>query len=209
VVAKTALKRALAHLGRDPKMGKLIERVGREPPPPSAAGTHFAALARAIVYQQLSGKAAATILGRVVAAAGGTLGPEAIAALSDDALRAAGLSKQKLGYLRDLSAKSISGELPVELLHELSDDEIVSAARAVKGIGLWTAQMFLMFRLGRPDVLPVHDLGIRKGVQKLFRLRTLPAPEKIETLAEPWRPYRTVACWYLWRLTEMPTRVVR
>jgi DNA-3-methyladenine glycosylase II len=204
VVAKTALRRALAHLSRDARLGPLISRVDREPPPPSAEGTHFAALARAIVYQQLSGKAAATILARVVAAAGGALTAAAVAAASDDALRAAGLSKQKLGYLRDLTAKAISGELPVERLHELPDEEIVTAVRAVKGIGLWTAQMFLMFRLGRPDVLPVHDLGIRKGVKRLFRLRALPSPERIEALAEPWRPYRSVACWYLWRLTELP-----
>lgn len=203
MVEKKSLKKALAHLSRDARLGKLISRVGREPPPPSAEGTHYSALARAIVYQQLSGKAAATILGRVVAAAGGTLTPAAVTAVSDEDLRAAGLSKQKLGYLRDLSSKTLLGEVAIEGLHGLPDEEIVAALRAVKGIGLWTAQMFLMFRLGRPDVLPVHDLGIRKGVQRLCRLRSLPLPPKIETIAEPWRPYRSVACWYLWRLTEL------
>jgi DNA-3-methyladenine glycosylase II len=202
VASRRGLKRALEHLAGDARLARVMERVGEKPPPPRDEGTHFSALARAIVYQQLSGKAAATILGRVIATIGGTLTPDALLAASDEQLRAAGLSRQKLAYLRDLAARSASGELPVERLHELADEEVIAAVRAVKGCGLWTAQMFLMFRLGRPDVLPVHDLGIRKAVQKLFRLRALPAPARMEKLAEPWRPYRTYACWYLWRSLE-------
>jgi DNA-3-methyladenine glycosylase II len=206
MVDARTLGRALAHLAREPRMARLIERVGERPPPRRRDGTHFAALARSIVYQQLSGKAAATILAHVVAAAGGALSPESLEALSDDALRAAGLSRQKLGYLRDLAARARSGELPVERLGALTDEALIEAVRAVKGIGLWTAQMFLMFRLGRPDILPVHDLGIQKGAKRLFRLGSLPAPPRLEALAEPWRPYRSVACWYLWRLSELPRR---
>jgi DNA-3-methyladenine glycosylase II len=196
-----SIRRALAHLQRDARLARVIERVALRPPPPRAEGTHFSALARAIVYQQLAGKAAATIHGRVVEAVGGEVTAASVAAVTDAMLRKAGLSRQKLGYLRDLSAKA--EELALEELHARSDEEIIAALRAVKGIGLWTAQMFLMFRLGRPDVLPVHDLGIRKAAQKLFRLRSLPAPERLEKLAEPWRPYRTIASWYLWRSLEL------
>lgn len=205
VASPRGLKKALDHLRRHDRLAAVMARVGQKPPPPRAEGTHFAHLARAIVYQQLSGKAAATIHGRVVATCGGELTPASLLAASDEALRAAGLSRQKLAYLKDLAARSASGELPVERLHELPDDEVIAALRAVKGCGLWTAQMFLMFRLGRPDVFPVHDLGIRKAVQKLFRLRALPPPAKMEKLAEPWRPYRTTASWYLWRSLEIQT----
>jgi DNA-3-methyladenine glycosylase II len=203
-MAPAGMKRALAHLARDARLAAVIERVGRAPPPPLREGTHFAALGRSIVYQQLSGKAAATILGRVVETVGGELSAASVAAAADEALRGAGLSRQKLASLRDLSRKTLSGELPVEHLHELSDEEIIAAVSAVRGIGVWTAQMFLMFRLGRPDVLPVADLGIRKAFQRLYRLRALPPPARMESLASGWRPYRTVACWYLWRLLELP-----
>jgi DNA-3-methyladenine glycosylase II len=195
--------RVIAHLSRDPRMAAIIARVGRCRLEPRAEGTHFQALARAIVYQQLSGKAAATIWGRVEALYGGRApAPDELAASPDEALRGAGLSRQKLGYLRDLTARTRSGELPVEALHELPDEEILRAACAVKGIGTWTVQMFLMFRLGRPDVLPVGDLGIRKAMQRAYRLRALPAPARMEAVAAPWRPHRTVACWYLWRSLE-------
>ena len=195
-------RRVIAHLSRDPKMARIIERVGPCRLVPRAEGTHFMALARAIVYQQLSGKAAATIWGRVEALFAGPPTPAALLAISDESLRGAGLSRQKLGYLRDLAARAASGELPVETLHELPDEEILQTAGAVKGIGTWTVQMFLLFRLGRPDVLPVGDLGIRKAIQKAYRLRSLPAPAKIEALAESWRPHCSVASWYLWRSLE-------
>lgn len=193
---------ALRHLAAaDPRLQPLIERHG--PPTYEPTRDPVLSLARAIVYQQLSGKAAATIWGRVEALYGGRPPtPAEVLRTGDEALRAAGLSRQKLGYLKDLAARAASGELPVESLHELDDAAILEAARAVKGIGTWTVQMFLIFRLGRPDVLPVGDLGIRKAVQRAYRLRALPAPAKIEKIAEAWRPHCSVASWYLWRSLE-------
>jgi DNA-3-methyladenine glycosylase II len=187
--------------GRDARLARVIDRVGACRLVPRAEGSHFTALARAIVFQQLSGKAASTIYGRFAALAGGDEPtPARLNELSDEALRGVGLSRQKLGYLRDLARHAEDGHF--ERLHELPDEEIIAEVTAVKGVGVWTAQMFLMFRLGRPDVLPVLDLGIKKGVQKVYGLRKLPDAKKIEGLAEPWRPYRTVACWYLWRSLE-------
>ena len=122
----------------------------------------------------------------------------AIAATPDARLRAAGISPQKLGYIRDLCARTLDGSLALETLPELSDDEVIAALTSVKGIGRWTAEMFLMFRLHRPDVLPVGDLGIVKAVQRAYRLRTAPTPVRLTRLGENWRPYRSVACWYLW-----------
>jgi DNA-3-methyladenine glycosylase II len=122
-----------------------------------------------------------------------------IAAIDDQTLRGVGLSGQKLAYLRDLSARIADGRLELEKLDSLSDEEVIARLTAVKGFGRWTAQMFLMFRLHRPDVLPVADLGIMKAVQKLYRLRKRPDPKKLTKIGEPWRPYRSVACWYLWR----------
>ena len=167
---------------------------------PRAEGTHFDALLRAIVYQQLSGKAAATILGRVLALYDDRY-PTAgeLLATPEEQLRAAGLSRQKLSYMRDLARHVQDGSLPIDRLHELRDEEIIVALTAVKGIGRWSAQMFLMFRLGRPDVLPDIDLGIRKGVQRAYRMRQLPPPKKVQALGARWSPYATYACWYLWR----------
>jgi DNA-3-methyladenine glycosylase II len=196
--------RALAHLRRDARMGALIERVGPCRFTVRAEGTHFSALVRAIVYQQLSGKAAATIHGRVQALFGGSdPAPAELLAAPEAAMRGAGLSRQKLGYLRDLATRAAGGDLPIERLHELDDDALIAAVTRVKGIGIWTAQMFLMFRLGRPDVLPVLDLGIRKAVQRAYGLRKLPEARKLEALAQNWRPHCTVACWYLWRSLEL------
>lgn len=193
----------IAHLRRDPKLAAIIERIGPPRIEARAEGTHFAALTRAVVYQQLSGKAAATIHGRVKALFDGRdPTPEELLAVDENALRSAGLSRQKLAYLRDLATHAVSGELPIERLHELEDAEIIATVTRVKGIGVWTAQMFLMFRLGRPDVLPVLDLGIRKAVQKAYRMRTMPNAKKLEALATKWRPHCTVACWYLWRSLE-------
>jgi DNA-3-methyladenine glycosylase II len=194
---------ALTHLRRDPKLAAIIDRVGPFKMRPRADGTHFSALARAIVYQQLSGKAAATIWGRVEAIYGGRPpAPAEVVATADEPLRAAGLSRQKLGYLRDLAGKAVAGELPVETLHELEDHAILDVVGAVKGIGTWTVQMFLIFRLGRPDVMPTGDLGIRKAVQKAYRLRALPPPARVAEIAAKWRPHSTVASWYLWRSLE-------
>jgi 3-methyladenine DNA glycosylase/8-oxoguanine DNA glycosylase len=194
------LRRAVSHLRRaDPVLDGIIGTVGpcrlrREP-----GGGPFAALVEAILYQQITGKAAATIHGRLREAVGRRHPrPPDIVALSDEQLRSVGLSRQKTGYLRDLAEKAADG-LPLSRLRGLADDDVVVALTGVKGIGRWTAEMFLMFRLGRPDVLPVDDYGIRKAMQRAYRKRALPKPEWMRRTAEPWRPYRTIASWYLWR----------
>jgi DNA-3-methyladenine glycosylase II len=135
--------------------------------------------------------------------------PSELATTPDEQLRAVGLSRQKSAYLKDLGSRVASGELPIETLHELTDDEIVAALTQVKGIGRWTAQMFLMFRLGRPDVLPDLDLGIQKGIQRAYRLRKLPTPERVKKIGAKWAPYRTVASWYLWRYLDTAVAVPR
>jgi DNA-3-methyladenine glycosylase II len=192
---------ALAHLRRvDPILAGIIARVGSPPPPPRRTGTHYDALVRAIVYQQLSGKAAGTIHRRFR-----ELYPsqrpraELVLATSDEALRGAGLSRQKIGYLRDLSARVADRSLPLAHLGRLHDDEIIEHLIQVKGIGRWTVQMFLMFRLGRPDVLPELDLGIQNAIQRAYGLRKRPTPKDVLRLGEKWRPHATTACWYMWR----------
>ena len=204
-------RRAVAHLKRaDPALARVIERVGACRFQPRADGTHFDAVARAIVYQQLSGRAAATIYERVQALYGGRPPtPAELIATPDERLRAAGLSRQKLAYLRDLAARAASGELPMDTLHELDDDAIIDALVAVKGVGRWTAQMFLMFRLGRPDVLPELDLGIRKAVQTAYAMRVMPSPKQVAALRARWQPYSTIACWYLWRSLDLPRAAQR
>jgi 3-methyladenine DNA glycosylase/8-oxoguanine DNA glycosylase len=163
----------------------------------------FSALVRTITAQQISTKAAATIHGRLVALMpGGVATPDALQSITDEQLRTAGLSRQKCAYLRDLGEKVASGLLPVHTLADLPDDDVVEAIVKVKGLGRWSAEMFLMFRLRRPDVLPVDDLGIVTAIQRLYGLRKRPKPDRIRRIAECWRPYRTVACWYLWRSLE-------
>jgi DNA-3-methyladenine glycosylase II len=192
---------SVRHLKRvDPVLARVIEAVGPCRIQQRTEGTHFEALMRSIVYQQLSGKAAATILARVHALyPNATPTPAAILATSDEDLRAAGLSRQKIGYVRDLSSKVVSGELPLDAVHEMSDDELISHLVQVKGIGRWTAQMFLMFRLGRPDVLPELDLGIQNAIKRAYRKRTRPTPKQVKRIGAKWSPHSTVACWYLWR----------
>ena len=198
-------RKAINHLRKvDPVMSGVIDRVGKCTLAPRLEWTHFDALVRSIVYQQLSGKAAATIHGRVLNLVGD--GPEAatrIAATPHELLRAAGLSTAKANYVRNLAEHVLDGSLPVETLHELGDDEIIAALTQVKGIGKWSAQMFLMFRLGRPDVLPELDLGIQKGIQKAYRLRKLPTPAQVLRRGAKWAPYRTVGSWYMWRVLEV------
>jgi DNA-3-methyladenine glycosylase II len=187
----------------DPVLARVIEQVGPCRFKPRSEGSHFDAVLRAIVYQQLSGKAAATIYGRVLDLYGGRApAPAELRATSDERLRAVGLSRQKLSYAKDLAQRVVDGALPIDSLHELPDDAIVDALVQVKGIGRWTAQMFLMFRLGRPDVLPVLDLGIQKGVKLAYGLRKHPSPERVAKIGAPWAPHRTVASWYLWRLLD-------
>ena len=193
------LRRAEAHLRKvDPVLAKIVDQVGPAPLRIDRSPA-FAALLESIVFQQISGKAAASIHRKLCSALGRRIPrPEDITAASDETLRGAGLSRVKVAYLRDLAVRAVSG-LPLRSLSRLDDEQVVEALVAVKGIGRWTAEMFLMFRLLRPDVLPVGDYGIRKAMQRAYRLRTLPKPAVMERIARPWRPYRSVACWYLWR----------
>ena len=195
--------RAVRHLRRsDPVLADVIRRVGPCRFVPRNNGTHFEALARAIVYQQLSGSAASTIHGRVTEVLGGVT-PEAVLATADAPLRAAGLSRQKIAYMRDLASRVGSGELDLRGIHELPDEDIITAVCSVKGIGRWTAHMFLMFQLGRPDVLPELDLGVRKAVQREYGMRKLPSTDRLVKLGRRWAPFRSVASWYLWRSLEL------
>jgi DNA-3-methyladenine glycosylase II len=198
-------RKGIAHLrAADPVLAKLMAAVG---PLPSARegrpepGEHYGALVRAIVGQQLSVLAARAIYGRLIARFGGRAPtPAEILADDPDELRmAAGLSHAKVGYLRSLAEHVISGELELERLDELSDEEVVAELVAVKGLGTWSAHIFLMFQLERPDVLAVGDLGIRRAIQRAYGLDGLPSPLQLEAIAEPWRPYRTLASRYLWR----------
>jgi DNA-3-methyladenine glycosylase II len=187
---------------RDPILAPVIRKHRTRSPLDVPAMEPFAALVRTITAQQISTKAAATIHGRLVAAMSDGTTPHALLALTDAQLREAGLSRQKMSYLRDLATKVLSDELPVATLHELEDEAVIEAIVKVKGLGRWSAEMFLMFRLRRPDVLPVDDLGIVNAIQRLYGLRKKPKPDRIRKIAESWRPYRTVACWYLWRSLE-------
>ena len=198
---------AVAHLRRaDPVLGRAIAELGPFALELKRTTSVFGALAEAIVYQQLSGRAAATIHARVCALfprphEGPTA--EKILRASDAKLRGAGLSRAKLLALRDLAARAKAGEIPtLAEAVELSDAELVERLTRVRGIGRWTVEMLLIFRLGRPDVLPVDDYGIRKGYARVFRKRTLPSPKQLGKRSEPWRPYRTAASWYLWRALE-------
>ena len=199
-------RKAINHLKRvDPIMARLIAKVG-----PCRFGaitdhSHFYHIARSIVYQQLSGKAAATIHGRFVALyKNPSLHPGEVAETSDEKLRSVGLSRQKAAYIKDLAAKVHRNELPLERIESLSDEEITAALTSVKGIGKWSAQMFLMFRLGRPDVLPDLDLGIQKAIKLAYGLRSLPKPKRVLKIGKAWSPYSTVASWYLWRSIDGP-----
>ncbi len=194
-------RKAIQHLRTvDPVLAGVIDSVGPCRFKTASDLSHYESVARAIIHQQLSGKAAATIHGRFEALFGEER-PHAAAlvGLSDESLRSAGISRQKLGYLRDLSERVCGGTLPIGSLHELGDDDVVRHLTTVKGVGQWTAQMFLMFRLGRLDILPELDLGIRKGIQQSYRLRKLPTSERVLTIGAKWSPYRTIASWYLWR----------
>ena len=184
---------------RDPILASVIKRHRTRSPLDVPVMEPFAALVRTITGQQISTKAAATIHGRLVGLMCGSVTPESVLALTDAQMREAGLSRQKTSYVRDLAAKVQTGELPVASLHELEDEAVIDAIVRVKGLGRWSAEMFLMFRLRRPDVLPVDDLGIVTAIQRLYGLRKKPTPERMRKIAEAWRPYRTVACWYLWR----------
>ncbi len=200
------LAAALAHLRTaDPELALVIGRARRCDLAPQRLRSLFDVLLRAIVYQQLNGKAAASILARVEALfPDNRPTPAALLALPDEPLRAAGLSRNKLASLRDLAAKTIDGTVPSPAAaRKLSDAELLARLTAVRGIGPWTVHMLLMFDLGRPDVLPTGDFGVREGFRKLHRKRRQPTPAALEQHARRWAPYRSVAAWYLWRVHEI------
>ncbi len=195
------MRSALKHLKKDPVMGKIIQRTGpfvmqyREPT--------FETLVRSIVYQQLSGKVASVIFARLHAAAGEeTLTPAGVMKLRSERMRKLGLSAQKTHYIRELAKHTRKGTVVFETLAELEDSLVIEHLTKVKGIGVWTAQMFLMFALRRPDVLPVADLGIRAAMKRAYGLDDLPKPAEMEKIAAAWKPYTSIACWYLWRSLE-------
>ena len=194
------MRKAISHLKQaDPVMARIISAVGpykivyREP--------DFTTLARSIVYQQVSGAAAATMLTRLTAAAGrgGKLIPKKILELGTEGLRPCGISRQKASYLMNLSEQTRSRAIAFGTLADLPDEEVIARLTQVKGIGVWTVQMFLMFALRRHDVFPAGDLGVRNAIWKAYALETPPPPKEMERIATPWRPYATVASWYLWR----------
>src|SRR5882762_8301974 len=200
------MKRAIAHLAAtDPRFAALIARARPFDVVAQPLVRPFDALAESIAYQQLSGKAAATIFGRVRALYPKRkwLDPEQLLATPDETLRAAGLSRAKIAAIKDLAAKTIDGTVPSSrALLRMSDDEIIARLTQVRGIGRWTVEMLLLFDLGRPDVWPVDDYGVRKGFAKTFARRKLPTPKQLTKLGEKWRPYRSVAAWYFWRALD-------
>jgi len=200
----TKLQEATSQIARrDPVMVGLIDRIG----PPSLRSRRqpdaFGALVRAIAYQQLAGAAAAAIHGRFLAMFDGNLTPEAVLSMPEARIRAAGMSGAKAASIRDLAAKIVDGTVPLTRLGRLQDDEIVERLSLVRGIGRWTAEMFLIFQLGRLDVWPVDDLGVRKGYQIAYGLQELPKPKVLLALGERFRPYRTIAAWYCWQTVHL------
>ena len=195
---------ATASIGeRDPAMAALIAAAGPcTLAPRRVPGGYFAALARSILYQQLAGPAAAAIHGRFAALFGGRPTPEAVLAVPDEALRAVGVSAAKAASIKDLAAKVLDGTVRLEGISTLEDEEVIRRLVAVRGIGRWTGEMFLIFQLNRPDVWPVGDLGVRAGFARVHRLRDLPGPAELASLGERYRPYRTVAAWYCWRAVD-------
>jgi DNA-3-methyladenine glycosylase II len=198
------MRKAVNHLKRsDPVLAGIIERVGAcrmEFGPPE-----FHSLAESIVYQQLNGNAAATIFKRFTALAGEPVVPEGILKLTDAQLRSVGLSKQKSSYLKDMAGRAARGELDFTYLPGMTDDEVIQHLTQVKGVGVWTAHMFLMFTLRRPNVLPTGDYGIQMAIKKHYKKRKMPKPEVMTKIAKSWEPYRSVACWYLWRSLDIKT----
>jgi len=203
--------RAHRHLSAtDPRLAALISRSRRYDIAPSLSIRPFDALAESIAYQQLNGKAAATIWSRVRALYPRRkyLDPKIVLTTPDAQLRAAGLSRNKIAALKDLAAKTIDGTVPSgRALSRMSDDEIIARLITVRGIGRWTVEMLLLFDLGRPDVWPVDDYGVRKGFAKTFRRRKLPTPKQLMKFGEQWRPYRSVAAWYFWRALDQPEKL--
>lgn len=198
------MRKAINHLKRsDPVMAAIIERIGpcrMEYGPPE-----FHSLAEAIVYQQLNGKAAVSIFKRFATLAGEPLTAAGIQKLTDEQMRSVGLSKQKSSYLRDMAERAARGQLDFSRLHELPDEEVIKHLTQVKGVGVWTAQMFLMFTLKRPNVLPTGDFGVQMAIKRHYNKRKIPKPAQMEKIAKPWEPYRSIACWYLWKSMDTQT----
>ena len=197
------MRKAAEHLKKsDPVMAGIIARVGpcriqyREP--------EFASLARAIVFQQLNGKAAARIYERVAEAVGGRMTPAAVLRTRTRKLRSAGLSAQKAGYMLDLARHTVGGKISFSRLSHMNDAEVIETLTQVKGIGEWSAQMFLLFALRRPDVLATGDYGVRAAIRRAYQLPELPPPRLVEEMGRPWRPFASAACWYLWRFISLP-----
>ncbi|HWX39500.1 MAG TPA: DNA-3-methyladenine glycosylase [Candidatus Sulfotelmatobacter sp.] len=188
----------------DRRLAKVIRKVGPFPTKKPKPQHPYAVLLKAIVYQQLAGKAAAAIFGRVTALGANSFPtPEEIIALDETKLRKAGLSRQKIAAVKDLAAKTIDGTVPsLKEIRRMSEEQILERLTRVRGIGEWSVQMFLMFQLGRPDILPIQDYGIRKGFQQLYGLDDVPKPKAVLEHGERWRPYRSIASWYLWRAAE-------
>jgi DNA-3-methyladenine glycosylase II len=195
------MKEALQHLKKDPVMRTIIEQVG--PYTMEFRDPTFSTLVRSIVYQQLSGKVASVILARLVKALpNGDLTPANVLKLRPDRMRRLGLSRAKTEYIRDLARRTSKGEIAFEALLEMEDTAVIEHLTQVKGIGVWTAHMFLIFALKRPNVLPVGDLGVRAAIRKAYGLDALPTVKEIEQFAQPWQPYCSVATWYLWRSVD-------
>ncbi len=198
------MRKAVNHLKKsDPVLRDIINRVG--PCRMEFGEPEFCTVAEAIVYQQLNGKAAATIFQRFADLAGEPLTPEGILKLSDEQMRSVGLSKQKSSYLKDLAKKTADGLLNFARLPDMTDDEVIEHLTQVKGVGVWTAHMFLMFSLQRPNVLPTGDYGVQVAIKKHYKKRKLPKPKEMEKIAKAWEPYRSVACWYMWRSLDIKT----
>jgi 3-methyladenine DNA glycosylase/8-oxoguanine DNA glycosylase len=199
---KPSQREAVQHLkDSDPVMAQIIERVG--PCRMQFGEPTFHSLAESILYQQLNGKAAATIFDRFTALAGDPLTPKGILKLTDRQMREVGLSRQKTAYLRDLAEKTQAGELDFDRLGRLSEEEVIAHLTRVKGIGVWTAHMFLMFTLRRPDIMPTGDYGVQAAIKRHYKKRQWPKPSVMLKIAKPWAPYRSIACWYLWRSLDM------
>ena len=198
------MRKAINHLKKsDPVLAAIIERIG--PFRMQYGEPTFHTLAESILYQQLNGKAAATIFNRFTALAGDPLTPQGILKLSDAQMRGVGLSRQKTAYLRDLSEKTKAGLLEFGRMTDTSDDEVIAHLTQVKGVGVWTAQMFLMFTLRRPDILPTGDYGIQAAIKKYYKKRKWPKPAVMLKIAKPWVPYRSIASWYLWKSLDTKT----
>ena len=200
--------RAYRHLREaDPVIGRLIDEVGPFTPRPDG-GDPYERMVRTILFQQLAGPAASAIQRKwfgFYGDEGATPTPAQVLATSDEEFRACGISRQKMGYLRDLAGHVSDGSLPLERLDQLDDDEVIAALTQVKGFGEWSAHMLLMFHLGRPDILPVGDLGVRNGMKVAYGLEQAPTPKEAKEIGAKWSPYATVASWYMWQILDIQT----